>query len=141
MKESFAVKSRRLLIRIGKILPFSLCFIVFMGYTESAIALVTHDFLLFDNNMTLNTPVSFWIAKRFTYDWLMLFVILVISIAIETCKWNKIAILYLGGQLCEKDMVVKMEMEETTIFVIIFANLIISAFLVYKGVRILINTK
>ena len=139
--ESIAIKSRRLLIRIGKFLPFSLCLIVFMGYTESMVALVAHDFLLFDNYVTLNTPFSFWIAKRFTYDWLTIFIVFVIGFAIEACKWNRLATLYLAGQLYEKDLVNDAELDEETILAIILANMIISAFFVYKGVIILINAK
>lgn len=135
MTETFVVKSRRLLIRIGKLLPFFLCLIVAVGYAETIYALVANNYVLYNNDITLNTPISFWVGKIFIYDWVTLSIIVLIGFAIETCRWHKIATAYLALQIYERDLIASVELEEYTILEIAIANLIVSIYLVYKGIK------
>lgn len=128
--------ARILLIRIGKILPFIVCSIVAVSYIESAFALYTENFVLYDNCAVLNKPVSFFIGEYFEYNVQTLFVLCVISIAIETCLWNRLACLYLGINLLEKSYF-DFEIEPSVIYAVCMANIMISTFLVYKGIRVL----
>lgn len=127
---------RRLLIRIGKILPFVVCFLVGFYYTESLFALITDSFLLYDNVVILNTPISFFVGQYFEYNLQMLVVLCIISIAIETCIYNKLACLYLGINLLEKSYF-DFELEPTTIYIICLANIIVAGYLTVKGIRII----
>ena len=61
----------------------------------------------------------------------------IISYAIETCIWNKLAILYLLIQLGEKDLFSTMEITETLIYMVSTVNIIMCVFLINKGIRIL----
>lgn len=131
-------KFRRLLIRIGKILPFVMCFIVLIGYVESCIALYFSDYVLYGNDTILNTKVSFAINKFIEYDIQMLVVLCIISIAIQTCFYNKLACIYLGVNLFEKSYF-DFELYPEYIYLICITNIIISAFFVWKALRILIN--
>lgn len=130
-------KIRRLLINLGKVLPFILCFVLLIGYTESIISLAFDNYLNYENYLTLNTPLSFWIALKFKYDYLTLFIITIISFAIETCKWNKLAILYLLMQLWEKDYFFTIELYKEYIYLICMINIIVCTFFVFKGITIL----
>ena len=130
-------KIRRLLINLGKVLPFILCFVLLIGYSESIISLAFDNYLNYENYLTLNTPLSFWIALKFQYDYLTLFIITIISFAIETCKWNKLAILYLLMQLWEKDYFFTIELYKEYIYLICMINLIVCTFFVFKGITIL----
>lgn len=134
-------KSRVALINIGKVLPFIVCAIVFAGYAETAFSLVTNDYIVWDGNIIPNTPITRFIGLYFEYDIIMLVILLTISVAIETCYWNKLAIVYLCIQLYEKNYFQSMELYTETIYIIAFANIIVSGFFVYKGAKMLIKYK
>lgn len=129
---------RRLLIQVGKVLPFAVCFLVVINFTETAFALATNDFLMYDGIIIPNTRISFYIGHCFEYNIQMLVVLCIISIAIETCIYNKLACGYLGVNLAEKSYF-DFELEPTAIYIICLANIIIAGYLTYKGIRILIN--
>jgi hypothetical protein len=133
--DSLANKARRTLISTGKVLPFVICFIIFIGYAESLIALATNDFLEYDGYVTLNTRISFVVAQYFKYDLLIVCVVLILSFAIETCRWNKYAVLYMLIQLGEK-YYFDFEMDVWLIYVICIINIVISGFLTHKGIKI-----
>ena len=132
-------KARRLLIQIGKSLPFLLCLLVFISYAENLFALATNDFLYYDGYYIVNTPISFAIGLKFEYDLLAVFVALILSVAIETCKWNKFAIYYLTANLLLKSYVADVELEKMTIMFICIINGLLSSFLVYKGIKSLFD--
>lgn len=134
-------KSRVALINIGKVLPFIVCAIVFVGYAEMAFSLVTNDYIVWDGNIIPNTPITRFIGLYFEYDIIMLVILLTISVAIETCYWNKLAIVYLCIQLYEKNYFQSMELYTETIYIIAVANIIVSGFFVYKGAKMLIKYK
>ena len=131
-------KARRFLIRIGKALPFVVCFLLLLHYLECLIAIVTESYLLYDSFAILYTPFSFMLGSYFEYNLQMLVVLFVMSIAIETCYWNKLACLYLWANLLEKSYF-DFEMNAWMISVICTLNILISGFFVYKGVKILLR--
>ena len=129
-------KARTLLIRLGKVLPFVVCFIITISYTESAFALLTNDFIVCDGYVIPNKPISFFIGQYFEYNVQTLFVLCVTSIAIETCLYNKMACLYLGINLIEKSYF-DFELEVNTVYVIAIINIIVSSWITYKGIKML----
>jgi hypothetical protein len=118
-------------------LPFAICFIVCINYLEILLAILYKDYAYYEGYVTLNAPLSNLIAKYFEYDVLSVIVTLIISVAIETCKWNKLAVLYTALQLMFKIGVADMELSLTAVGIMSAINVIISAFLVYKGIRML----
>ena len=129
-------KVRRLLIQIGKILPFVICGLLLFGYAETLFAVITSRFLDWNGIVIPNTPISFFIGRYFEYNLQMLVVLCIISIAIETCVWNKLTCAYLGIVLLQKHFL-DFEMEESTICVICTLNIIVCAVLIYKGFKML----
>lgn len=132
---------RRLLIRIGKVLPFLLCFLVLVNYSETLISLATSDYLEYDGIVIPNTPISFFVGKYFEYDLSMLSVLFIISIAVETCIWNKAACLYLGANLYEKSFFETNVYDNEVYYVVCAINIVLTSYLTLKGIRILINNK
>lgn len=130
-------QARRLLINFGKMIPFVLCFMVLISYTESLYALCTDNFMLYGDSAALYTPISFYIAKKFEYDWLTILATTILSISIETCYWNKLALFYLFVQLWEKTYFSTIELYSEYIYAIIAVNLLCSGFFVFKGITIL----
>lgn len=132
---------RKLLIRIGKILPFVICFLVCLNYAETAFALATNNYLDWNGVVIPNTPISFLIGQYFEYNLQMLVVLCIISIAIETCIYNKLACVYLCVNLYEKSYFANVELYTETIYIIAVTNIIVSGFFVYKGAKMLIKYK
>lgn len=133
-----ANKFRRLLIRLGKVLPFILCFIVCVSYSESFIALVCGNFIQYDSSVLLNTNISFAINKFIEYDWQTLIVLVVLSIALETCFWNRLSCFYLGINLFEKSYF-DFELEPAYIYTICIINIAVSSYLTFKGIKIIMK--
>lgn len=129
---------RRLLINFGKAIPFILCLIVFVSYFECLIALLTNNFVMYEYFAIPHTPISYFIASIFEYDWLTIIAITILCYSIETCKWNKLCIVYLALQLAFKNHIADFEFEITHIYIICITNIIISGFFCYKGIRLLI---
>ena len=132
---------RRLLIRIGKTMPFLLCFLVFINYSETLIALATGDYLAYDDMVIPNTRISFLVGKYFEYDLSMLIVLIVVSIAVDTCIWNKAACAYLGANLYEKSFFETNVYDNEVYYAVCAINIILASYLTLKGIRILINNK
>ena len=131
-------KIRKLLIHIGKVLPFVVCFLMCINYLETAFALATSDYLHYDGVVILNTPISFFIGQYFEYNLQMLAVLVIISIAIETCIYNKLSCAYLGVNLVEKSYF-DFEIEPTYIYIICIVNIAIASYLIYKGIKNLLK--
>ena len=128
-------KARIWLIRLGKMLPFIVCFIVIISYVESVIALAYNDIIAYDSYVILQKPITFFIGQYFEYNLQTLALLIIISIAIETCIYNKLACGYLGINLAEKSYF-DFELEPTYIYIICLANIIVAGYLTYKGIRI-----
>lgn len=132
---------RRLLIRIGKTMPFLLCFLVFINYSETLIALAIGDYLAYDGMVIPNTRISFLVGKYFEYDLSMLIVLIVVSISVNTCFWNKVSCLYLGANLYEKSFFETNMYDNEVYYAVCAINIILASHLTLKGIRILINNK
>ena len=127
-------KARQFLVEIGKALPFVVCAIVAICYMESIISTVCENYIAFEDGATaLNTPVSFAIGRVFKYDWMLVFVLTVLSFAIRTCVWNKLCVLYLALQIFERQYFTTIDLYENQIISIATVNLIVCGFLIYKG--------
>ena len=135
MKSGIVKSARLLLIELGKFAPFIVCFIVLISYCESLYALITNDYLIYDNELTLNKAISWFIGRYLTYNIITIISLVVISIAVETCIWNKLCIAYLAFQLYEKHYFMTIELYEDTIYCIVIANIIIMILLLYKGIK------
>lgn len=129
---------RRLLIQVGKVLPFAVCFLIVINYAETAFALVTNDFLMYDDIVIPNTRISFFIGHYFEYNLQTLAVLCIVSIAIETCVYNKLACGYLCINLAEKSYF-DFELEPTYIYIICLANIIVAGCLTFRGIKILLK--
>lgn len=133
-----AWNARKLIIDIGKVLPFLVCCVVILSYVESLFSLALSDFLYLDGAMILNTPLSYLVGQIFEYDVIMFAIMLVLGLAIEACRWNILTTLYLGIHLLEKSYF-DFELTPFCIYLIILSNLIVSCYLVYRGIKALIG--
>lgn len=86
---------RVLLIRLGKVSPFLITFLVFISYVESLLALMTNSLAEYNGEVVLYKPISWAIASYFEYDMYVVAFLTILAIAIETCIWNKASEIYL----------------------------------------------
>lgn len=134
-----ANKARRLLINIGKILPFIVCLVLAIHYAEVLVSVLTDNYVMYGDCLIVNTPLSFLLARVVQYDLTMVFVMFVTGVAIEACKWNIMSTVYLAFNLLEKNCIV-FEVTITAIVILSFMNLLISVFFVYKGYSVFLKT-
>ena len=135
MDENIVVlKARRTFINASKVIPFVLCALICVSYTEIAISLACDDFILLDGYIIPNVPFSWLIGQYFEYSYPLIFFLLVVVYATETCKWNKLGCYYTCIALVEKSYF-DFEMEIWIISVICTLNIVVSGFLVYKGIK------
>lgn len=135
---NFIYRTRVVLINMGKLLPFVMCAIIALSYTETIVALVTNDFVEWNGYIIPNKRISWVVGIYFEYDFVTLAVFVIMSIAIETCIYNKLACLYLGVNLLEKSYF-DFELEPSMIYAICIANIIVCVFFVYKGFKTLLK--
>lgn len=136
MQNIFIYKTRQTLIVIGKQLPFIVCFIVLISYAECLHSLYTKDFVYYHGFFVLNKTLSWQFGTYFEYNAVSLAILTIISYALETCLWNKLAIDYLALQLLEKNYFLTIELNEQTLYAIIITNIAVSALLTTKGMII-----
>lgn len=139
MKSDALNSIRVALVHIGKSLPFVICAIIFISYSESLYALITEDYLEYEDSLVLNKPISWFIGSFFEYNLQMLIVLTIISIAIRTCIFNKLAVLFMYGNLAEKSYFATIELDEEIVYLVVIINILISGFFCYKGLRLLIK--
>lgn len=130
-------KFRVALIRMGKIAPFVLCFIVLLSYIESLYALITQNFIEFPDGVYLYKPISWAIASFLEYELPTLLALIILSISVETCIYNKLSCLYLGVNLFEKSWFAGHETDINTCIAVCSVNIVVAVYLTYKGIKIL----
>lgn len=130
---------RVVLIRTGKTLPFILCFMVFVSYTETAFALALGSFSEWNGYIIPYKPVSWFLGQYFEYNIQMLLVLTITSIATNTCVWNKLACLYLAVNLIEKYWLESNCLQLVAIGFICFLNMTVSSYITYKGIKALLK--
>ena len=126
---------RVLLIRLGKVSPFLITFIVFISYVESLLALMTNSLAEYNGEVVLYKPISWAIASYFEHDMYVVAFLTILAISIETCIWNKLALLYLFIQLIEKGLLAHVMLDLWVYYIIVITNTLISLVLTLKGIR------
>ena len=109
--------------------------LIIVSYIENVYALLSNHFVNYDGTIILRKPISFLIGTYCEYNIQTLLILSVISIAVETCKWNKIACIYLGLNLVEKSLF-DFEMYAWQIYTLCVVNVLVASYITYKGVKV-----
>lgn len=134
-------KTRVILVNMGKMLPFVLCGMILISYSETLFSLATNDFVEWCGYIIPNTPISWFVGSYFEYDWVTLLALLIMSIAVQTCFWNKLSLLYLFLQLKEKEYLSSIELYPEYIYAICIVNIIVAGYLTLRGINIIMLKK
>jgi hypothetical protein len=80
---------RKLLIRLGKTIPFVLAFILLVGYVETTYSIITSNMIIdAEENIIYNLPISFFLADIVYIDWLDVLLVWILCVALELCKYS-----------------------------------------------------
>lgn len=126
-------RARKEMIYLVKFLPFLICMIVTISYLECFKALFTYEYIQVGEDVYLYKPISFFIGEYFELDFPTWLFLAITSVAIKTCKWNKLAVLYLAFQMFEKSYFATHSWNIEYYYIVIALNAIASCFLVLKG--------
>lgn len=127
--------SRIGLIRFAKVFPFILCFIALVSLSETIYALILSDFVIFDEGITPNTPIAWFIASKYEFEIYSVLAAIFLSVAFETCVWNKASEIYLLVFLKQQTYFPTIELYPEYIYAICVANILICSFFCYKGIK------
>ena len=128
-------RTRVLLIQIGKALPFLICFLVLISYTESLFSLLTEDYVVYDDEVILRKPISWFLGNYFEYNMQTIIILIITSFAVNTCFTNKVACLYLCINLYEKEWFSTHDYENDVYAYVMLINIDVSLIIVYKGFK------
>lgn len=134
-------KARVGLIRFAKVFPFILCFIVLLSLSETLFALILNDFVIFDGGITPNTPIAWFIASKYELEIYSVLAAIFLSVAFETCVWNKASEIYLLVFLKQQTYFPTIELYPEYIYLICIINIALCSFFCYKGIRILTSLR
>lgn len=77
---------RKLLIRVGKIIPFVFAFIVMVSHIETAYAVLNDNIILdLEGHYTYDVPISNYIGNIFYIDWFDVLIVWILCVALELC--------------------------------------------------------
>lgn len=130
--------ARSTLIRIGKALPFVICAFVMFSYIETTFAIMTDSFVEWGGYIIPKKPITWMFSHFVEYNTQTLVILWVLSIAIRTCLHNKCACAYITLNTFEKSFF-DFELEPSAIYCICIVNIIISGWLVQKGIKMTKN--
>ena len=127
------------LIRFAKVFPFLLCFIVLLSLSETLFALILSDFVVFNEGITPNTPIAWFIASKYEFGTYSILAAIFLSVAFETCVWNKASEIYLLVFLKQQTYFPTIELYPKYIYAICIVNMLICGFFCYMGLKILLS--
>jgi hypothetical protein len=133
-------KARVGLIRFAKVFPFILCLVVLISLLETLFALSLNNFVVFDCGIIPNTPFAWLIAEKYEIGIYSVLLAIFLSIAFETCVWNKASEIYLLVYLKQQVYFQTIELYPEYIYAICIANILVCAFFCYKGIRIFLKS-
>lgn len=77
---------RKLLIRVGKIIPFVFAFIVMVSHIETAYAVLNDNIILdLEGYYTYDVPISNYIGNIVYIDWFDVLIVWILCVALELC--------------------------------------------------------
>lgn len=131
---------RKLLIRIGKVIPFVFAFIVVISHIESIYAILNDDIILdLEGYYSYNVPISNYIGNIVYIDWFDVLLLYVLAVALEFCWRNMLAVHYLLLNLAIRTLVEHFYIESGIVVGIASFMALAGLYCVYGGFKILLS--
>ena len=131
---------RKLLIRVGKVIPFVFAFIVVISHIESIFAILNDDIILdLEGYYTYNVPISNYIGSIIYIDWFDVLLLYVLAVALEFCWRNMLAVHYLLLNLAVRTLVEHFYIESGIVVGIASFMALAGLYCVCGGFKILLS--
>jgi len=134
--DGIVISARRGIIWIGKYAPFFIVAIITLSNTETMYSIFTERYATFDGMVVYYKPISWWIGEIFELSIAWIFALFILSFGVEACVWNRICIVFLFLNLCQKHYFNSHCVSEDLFGVVLFVNFVVGVSLVCKGVKI-----
>lgn len=135
MKHDITTSARRGIIQIGKYAPFVIVAIVTLSNIETVYSVMFDRYATFGGVTMYYKPVSWWIGRVFELNIAWILALTVLSIGVEACIWNRIAIAYLSLVLFQIDFFLEHDVSDKTFMCVLSINCAIGVFLITKGLK------
>lgn len=131
---------RKLLIRLGKIIPFVLVFILLVGYVETIYAIITNNTEAdAEDNIVYYMPITFFISEKVFVDWLDVLLVWILCVALELCKYSFRCAYLITLNLPYRWLVEHVSMSDDTIISIASFMALAGLRCVYGGIKVLLK--
>lgn len=131
---------RKLLIRIGKVIPFVFAFIVVISHIESIYAILNDDIILdLEGYYSYNVPISNYIGNIVYIDWFDVLLLYVLAVALEFCWRNMLSVHYLLLNLAVRTLVEHFYIESGIVVGIAGFMALAGLYCIYGGFKILLS--
>lgn len=129
---------RRILIRLGKVIPFILAFCVLIGHVENiysvAVGRIMEDEYGFEYYYC---PLSEFISHIVTIDFFDVFLLYILAVALELCWRNILSIHYLTLSLALRIALETIFMPEWVVILLCTLMALLGLICVYLGIKII----
>lgn len=133
---------RKLLIRIGKVIPFVFAFIVVISHIESIYAILNDDIILdLEGYYSYNVPISNYIGSIVYIDWFDVLLLYILAVALEFCWRNMLAVHYLLLNLAVRTLVEHFYIESGIVVGIASFMALAGLYCVHGGIKVLTNSQ
>ena len=131
---------RKLLIRLGKVIPFVFAFIVVISHIESVYAILNDDIILdLEGCDSYNVPISNYIGNIVYIDWFDVLLLYVLAVALEFCWRNMLAVHYLLLNLAVRTLVEHFYIESGIVVGIASFMALAGLYCAYGGITIFLK--
>ena len=132
---------RKLLIRVGKIIPFVFAFIVMVSHIETAYAVLNDNIVLdMEGYYTYDVPISNYIGNIVYIDWFDVLLLYILGVALEFCKYNMRAVHYLLLNLAVRTLVEHFYIESSIVVGTAIFMALAGLYCVYSGITIFLKS-
>ena len=129
---------RKMLIRVGKVTPFLLAFIILVCSTENVYSILTNRIAIDDYGlMFYYCPVGTWLSDVIYIDWLDVLLVWILCIALELCKYSFRCAYLITLNLPFCWLVENHEISENLIICCSFVMILLSLFCLYGGIKVI----
>ena len=131
---------RKLLVRLGKILPFIFVTIILVGLLENVYAILTTRAITdMDGNLIYYSPISAYIGSIIYIDWVDVLLLWILAIALEYCKYNLRCVYFITLNLAVRYVLEHVEMVGWLIIHICDFMVVYAIYCLYGGILKIIH--
>jgi hypothetical protein len=129
---------RRLLIRLGKLLPFLFVVILLVGELENLYAIYTDNVVEYEcGQYVYVTPISNFISEYIYIDFMIVLMLYVLCVALELCKYTFRCVHVLALNLFVRKDLETYIFDDSILMLFIYMMIILCVFALYGGLVLL----